>query len=216
MAIKVIIVDDHPLVRQGVASMLSSGEGVDVVAQYSSSGQLMAGLRQQQADVVLLDLQLAEGSSESVLPQLKASFASVRILVLSSNDNVHNIKMVLSKGADGYLLKNTGQEFLATAIKEVMVADGVRKVLSPEVEALLRKLGDRDRALLSRADQLTAREKDILQLIGQELTSQEIGERLHLSHRTVESYRLVLMQKLDVRNMVGMVKKAIMLGLIKD
>lgn len=134
--------------------------------------------------------------------------------MLSSNDNIHNIKLLLNNGADGYLLKNTDQSTLIQSIKDAVNKSIKKPIVSPETENQLKLLSEKNKTHFNNAQHLTPREKDVLQLIAQELTSQEIGEKLHLSQRTVESYRLMLMQKLDVKNMVGMVKKAIMLGLI--
>lgn len=153
--------------------------------------------------------------SSTILPRSKEKYPAVKILILTSNDNIHNIKLLLNKGADGYILKNTEQDFLIQAIREARYGDRKEKVISQDVSQNLKKLIAKDKQFLFGTNQLTQREQEVLQLIAQELTSQEIGRRLHLSQRTVESYRLILMQKLDVKNMVGMVKKAIMLGLIK-
>ena len=215
MKIKVILIDDHPLVREGVSSMLGQDEQLEIVARYATTTELLSGLKKQQADVILLDLQLAEGNSDFVIPVIKAGYPHIKILVLSSNDNIYNIKMLLNNGADGYLLKNTGQGDQRQFIKRVWSGEG-QPVVSPEIHSLLKSLSDKRNVQFSGVQQLTPREVEVLQLISQELTSHEIGEKLHLSQRTVESYRLLLMQKLHVKNMVGMVKKAIMLGLVKN
>lgn len=214
MSIKVIVTDDHPMVRMGVVTMLQSQPDIEILAQYESATQLLNGLVHVQPDIVLLDLQLSDANGESLIPVIKEKYPLIKILILTSNDNIHNIKLLLNKGANGYILKNTEQDFLIQAIKRVYESDTKVKVISDEVNANLKKLIAKD-AVLYNANQLTPRELEVLQLIAQELTSHEIGQKLHLSQRTVESYRLILMQKLDVRNMVGMVKKAILLGLIK-
>lgn len=215
MKIKVILIDDHPLVREGVSSMLDRDEQLEIVARYATVAELLNGLKKQQADVILLDLQLAEGNSDFVIPVIKAAYPHIKILVLSSNDNIYNIKMLLNNGADGYLLKNTGQQDLQKFIKKVWSGEE-GPVVSPEIHGLLKSLSDKKNVPFNGIQQLTPREVEVLKLISQELTSHEIGERLHLSQRTVESYRLLLMQKLQVKNMVGMVKKAIMLGLVRN
>ncbi len=216
MRIKIILVDDHPLVREGINSMLQLNEQIEVVARYAGTSELLNGLKKCTVDLILLDLQLKEGNSDGVIPVIKEQYPLVKIVILSSNDNIHNIKLLLNKGVDGYLLKDTEQKELIRAIKDVCDEEKEKPIVSVEVANQLKKLAYKDHLFFNSAQHLTPREKEVLQLIAQELTSQEIGERLHLSQRTVESYRLMLMQKLDVKNMVGMVKKAIMLGLVKQ
>lgn len=215
MKIKVILIDDHPLVREGVSNMLGQDEQLEIVASYATTSELLNGLKSQQADVILLDLQLVEGNSDFVIQVIKTSYPHIRILILSSNDNIYNIKMLLNNGADGYLLKNTGEKHLRQFIKRVW-SGKEQPVVSPEVHNLLQSFSNKRNIQSIGAQYLTPREVEVLQLISQELTSHEIGKRLHLSQRTVESYRLLLMQKLQVKNMVGMVKKAIMLGLVNN
>ncbi len=216
MNIKIILVDDHPMVRLGVAAMLNNQPDFEILGQYEKITQLTASINALRPDIVLLDLQLSDGNSESLISNLKRDYPQIKILVLSSNDNIHNIKLILNKGADGYILKNTEQDFLVQAIRDVYHNDGKDKIISAEVAKNLKRLTAKDADFLSNPNYLTPREQQVLQLMARELTSHEIGALLHLSQRTVESYRLILMQKLDVKNMIGMVKKAIMLGLIKE
>lgn len=210
MKIKVIIVDDHELIRQGIVSLLGAEEDIDIVAAYSSGNSLVTGIEQHDADVVLLDLQLENENGLDWLLKIKEQYPAVKVLILSSNENVHNISLLLKSGASGYLFKNTRSRELAAGIRHVVKSD--TPYLLPEVAHFI---NSKNRSAAS-LNTLTPRELEVLQLIAKEFTSQEIAAKLGISPRTIEIYRLGLMQKMDAKNMVGMVKKAIMLGLIKE
>lgn len=210
MIIKVLVVDDHELIREGIVSLLSGETDIEIAATYSAGNALMTGIVQHKADVVLLDLQLEHENGLAWLLKVKEQFPAVKVLILSSNENIHNIGLLLKSGASGYLFKNTRMRELAAGIRHVMHHD--TPYLLPEVAQFIHSKNKS----LSSLNTLTPRELEVLQLIAKELTSQEIAAQLGISHRTIEIYRLGLMQKMDAKNMVGMVKKAIMLGLIKE
>lgn len=211
--IKVAITDDHPLLLQGVKNILDGREGFQVTGCYTSGGILLAALQKDQPDVLLLDLQLAgDPQGKDLIVRLRQDYPELRILVLTSNDNAYNIQIILNAGAQGYLLKNIEQDLLMEAIETIYKGE---EYLSPEVKNILLDSLRKDKSKKVGTESLTPRELDILRLIAEEKTSQEIGDMLHLSYRTIETYRLGIMQKLGVKNMVGMVKKAILLGIIK-
>lgn len=210
MKIKVLVVDDHELIRQGIVSLLAGEADIEIAATYSSGHALMTGIVQHTADVVLLDLQLENENGLDWLLKVKEQFPEVKVLILSSNENVHNISLLLKSGASGYLFKNTRTRELAAGIRHVMQSG--TPYLLPEVAQFINSKNKNAASL----NTLTPRELEVLRLIAKELTSQEIAAQLGISHRTIEIYRLGLMQKMDAKNMVGMVKKAIMLGLIKE
>jgi DNA-binding NarL/FixJ family response regulator len=139
MKIKIILADDHPMVRLGVATMLSNQPDFEILAQYEKTSQLMQGLYQLQPDVLLLDLQLSDGNSELIISDVKDQYPNIKILVLSSNDNIHNIKLILNKGADGYILKNTEQDFLVHAIRIAYGTKGNHKIVSDDIAQSLHK-----------------------------------------------------------------------------
>ncbi len=212
--IKVAITDDHPLVRAGFTSVLQTHPGIEVIDTYANGNTLLEGLKIRQPDVLLLDLNLSGNGPEGVdlIRLVKEHYPDIRILVLTSNDNLYNIQMMLNAGAEGYLLKNVEQQLLVKAIEKVYANEDF---LSPEVKDILLISIKKGSHKLSGKAALTEREIAILRLIAEEYTSQEISAKLHLSYRTVETYRLAIMQKLGVKNMVGMTKKAILLGIIK-
>ena len=206
-----MIVDDHQLVLEGIKSILRSYSHIEVIGSYTNGTQLLQALQSLRPDIVLMDLHLSgkpEGSELATLA--KQLYPDLKIIVLTSNDNIYNIQLLLNAGADGYILKNLEMGQIVEAIDKV---NSGSEYLSPEVKDLLIKhIRKHNHAGI---ESLTRRETEILKLIAEEYTSQEISEKLNLSNRTVETYRLGLMQKLQVKNMVGMVKKAITLGLIQ-
>ncbi len=210
MKIKIAITDDHPMVRDGLLSMLRPLEHIEVVGEYVDGRQLLDGLRQKQPDVLLLDFQLPGAGGEVLVPQLRKLYPKMRIIIVTSNSSIYNIKMMLNSGVCGYLLKSTDQELLVHAIEQVYQGNSF---VSPEVHNILNRLSTKVKDNIEISNGLTPREIDILRLIAEEKNSHEIAEELHLSYRTVENYRLGLMQKLEAKNMIGMVKKAIMLGI---
>lgn len=210
MSIKVIIVDDHELIRKGLITLLAAEQDIEVLAEYASGLSLLNGIQQLSPDVIVLDLQLPGDNGLNLLLRVKEHYPRLKVLMLSTNENIHTISLLLKNGANGYLFKDASASVLAGAIR--FVYEQEKPFLLPETERILRsKLKG-----AANHNALTPREVDVLQLIAQEKTSHEIADLLGLSYRTVEIYRLGLMQKLDVRNMVGMVKKAIMLGLIRE
>lgn len=192
--------------------MLHQCSHIQVIATYENGAALLEGLQRQQPDVLLLDVQLPDKNGDELTGIISRKYPSVRILILTSHDSIYYIKTLLRKGAKGYILKTSGQDFLVQAIETVFTG---KSFYSPEVNETLVQDTLKIKPPVSLFRQLTPREREILQLIYEEHTSHEIAEKLHISYRTVENYRLGMMQKLDSKNMIGMVKKALQLGLIK-
>jgi len=211
MKIKVAITDDHPGMLNGLRSMLQPYGHIEVTAAYERGAALLEGLKKKQPDVLLLDVQLPDITGDELTAIISRQYPEIRILILTSHDDIYYIKTLLRNGAKGYILKTSGQDFLVQAVETVYRG---KPFYSPEVQEQLVQETLQLRPPAP-AHNVTPREKEILQLIYEEYTSQEIADRLHISHRTVENYRLGLMQKLDSKNMIGMMKKALQLGLVK-
>ncbi len=211
--INVALVDDHPLLLNGICNVLQAEDDMFITGSYLTGTALLDALKHQPVDVLLLDLYLAsDPQGKELVKLIRRSFPRVRILVLTSNDNALNMRMALNAGAHGYLLKNVEQELLAEAVRTVYQN---QEYLSPEVKNILLQTVWKTGSGGTGTEKLTKRESEVLKLIAEEKTSHEIGALLHLSYRTVETYRIGIMQKLGAKNMVGMVKKAITLGLIQ-
>ncbi len=210
--ISIAIADDHPLLRHGLISMLSLHEHIHITGDYSSAESTLAGLALKQPDILLLDLSLPDMNGEDLAPHLLKKYPTMKIIILTSNNSAYSARILLDHGVQGYLLKNSEQHLLLEAIKNVHQGC---IFISPELQERVFKMAKQIKNDLISADNLTNREIQVLRLIADELTSQQIADKLGLSLRTVENYRMVLMQKLGAKNMIGMVKKGIMLGLIE-
>ncbi len=212
MGISVAIADDHLMVIKGIQVMLQASEDIKIIDIYNNGKQLMEGLKKRQPDVLLLDIQMPDANGEELTPFIMSSWPSICILALTNHDQSIHVQNMLKNGALGYLLKSTGQETLIEAIRSVY--KGVQFV-----DPALRAQFIQDMFLQQKKEaeipSLTPREHEILQLIGNNYTSQEIADRLFLSKRTVDHHRVSLLLKFDVKNASGLVKKAIEMGLIK-
>jgi len=211
MNIRINIADDHPMVINGIKEMVSHYKHIEIVNTYQNGTDLMNGLKNSLPDVLLLDIQMPGQSGDELTPLILKAYPSVRILAITNFDNTLYVNNMLQNGALGYLLKNTDEQTLISAIETVFQN---KQFLKPEMDEKLKEFRRQLKRQTSAKFSLTPREKQILQLIINECSSQEIAEQLNLSLRTVENYRLNLSLKLEVKNMAGLVRKAIMMGLV--
>ena len=207
--IKVAIVDDHQLFRQGLAVMLAAKENLEVVARYASAVDLLKHLRHEEIDVILLDIDMPELDGITATPQILAIKPKVKVIILSMHLSSNKIQEAVAAQVNGYLLKTSDDEEVAKAIGEVMNGrDYFAKEAHNELIASYRQKSDPNYV------ELTPREKDILKLVCEELNSQEIADRLFISKHTAETHRRNLLSKTGCKNSVGLVKYAIDNGLM--
>ncbi len=210
--IKVSITDDHPLVLEGIEKVLATIADIKVIATYNRGTQLLNDIKLNRPDVLLLDLQLPDISGRELSKKLLKAYPDLKILILSGVEGHNVIHDMTRLGCKGYLLKSgTNRDLLNEALHEVYKGN---LFLDPSVkQELFHEMltGKRKRDQI--AGKITEREREILELILQEMDNQEIAEELSLSIRTVENHRYNLLQKLDVKNTVGLVKAAIDLGI---
>lgn len=213
--IRVVLVDDHTLFRAGLRSLLAEMVQINVVAEASDGRDAVRLMHSQQPDVVLMDIDMRGLNGIDATKQIVETFPDARILILSMHQNATYVAKALEAGAAGYLLKDAATAELERAISalaqgETYLSPAVAKhVVTGYVERLAEKRG---KPLPH--EQLTARQREVLQLIAEEYTSKQIADRLHVSLKTVEAYRAQLMKQLHVSNVVGLVRYAIQLGLI--
>lgn len=212
MNINVDIVDDHNVVISGLQNMLQDFSHIQVVNVYNTGEALLAGLKKQQPDVLLLDIQLPDINGDVLAEKICSKYPAMGILAMTGFDTTYYVQNMLKRGALGYLLKNTTAAILVQAIETVYrgeryVDPSLRQQLIDDM--LLNKKQEFEQVLLTR------REQEILKLITEEYTSQEIAKKLFLSANTVENQRASLLQKLHCKNTAGLVKAAITLGLLK-
>lgn len=210
--ITVAIADDHPLVLNGVRHILSKSTDIALAESYKNGTELLAGLEKSQPDVLLLDIQMPGQTGDELAEIISRDFPKVRLLALTNLDNVYYIKLMLRKGVHGYILKTTEEDILLEAIRTVNRGD---TYLEPLLKEKVRQDNLQAKKQLSANLILSTREKEVLQYISSDLTSQEIAEKLFVSKSAVDNHRLNLLMKMGVKNVAALVKKAIQLGLIE-
>lgn len=214
--IRVLIVDDHAVVREGIRHVLSTDEGLEVVGEASDGGEALVLVHRFQPDVVVLDLSMPGISGLEVVAQLRADLPDTKVLVLSIHDQDEYVLESLRAGAHGYLLKDSSPAEIRSAIRRVFEGGSV---LSPDVARQLSSALQNERAQEERQQriaQLSAREREVLVEIAKGATTKEIAGRLGISPRTVESHREALTRKLGIRGVAGLTRLAIDLGLITE
>jgi len=210
-SISIAIIDDHEVVINGLKAMFAHSTDVTIVYSTTSGSELFEYLKSHQPQVILLDIQMPEISGIDICKQVHRLYPKVRMIAFSSFDDTHYIKQIIRSGASGYLLKNADQETILTAIKKVVegeeyIDESIKMILIQE------SISGQRRSMFDIP--LTKREKEILKLIADGLSNQEIADKLFISLRTVETHRFNLTQKLDVKNAAGLVKEAIKRGLV--
>ena len=199
MLTKVFIVDDHYMVIEGIRSLLQNEKNVEWMGHAMNADSCLAFLKQQLPDVILMDISMPDKSGIELCKEVKDKHPSVFIIGLSTFNQQSFIQKMMDNGASGYLLKNASREELIEGIETVMRG---KTYLSDEVSQVLRKNDD------SGAPVLTRREKEVLGLIAEGLTNNEIAAKLFLSSTTVDTHRKNLLAKLSAKNTAELVKLA--------
>lgn len=209
--ITVAITDDHVMVVEGLKTMLNNTEDVKIISTYYSVNDTIEGLQNTVPQVLLLDINLPDGNGIHLCKQLKEHYKNLKIIALSNYEDIAFIKQIIKNGANGYLLKNTNKLELITAIKTVT---NDQLFLPEKLQRMLLNdsLGKPTNSSFF-IPSLTRREKEVLELIVKEYTSEEIAENLFVTIKTVEAHRSNLIQKLGVKNVAGLVRVAIEKGL---
>jgi DNA-binding NarL/FixJ family response regulator len=201
----VVLVDDHALVRRGLAVLLRADGRHEVVGEAGNGEQALGVIDRERPDVVILDMSMPGIDGLETLRRLRRAPTSPRVLILSMHDESQLIAQAIADGADGYLLKDSMDDELFLAIESVL--RGQRYLAAAIDRARLNEV-------MSRPTALTSREREVLQLIANGFTTQEVAESLHISPHTATRHRANLMQKLDAHNQVELVRIAVGRGLI--
>lgn len=212
MSIKVVITDDHPLAVSGIKTLLNDFKHIEVINTYYSGKALLDGILHQQPDILILDILLPDMSGRELTPLIVKQYPKTRIIAITSLDAPAIVQSMMQSGCSGYLLKGADQQTLLKAIEAVYRGEEyIEPALKEHVMHYMFKNAKHNADVLK----LTPREKEILQLIVAEYTTQEIADKLFISFRTIETHRYSLLQKLGAKNIVGLVKIAIKLGLVE-
>lgn len=215
MAIRVVVVDDHTLVRQGIIGLLASQPDIDVAGQAGDAREALAVIASVSPDVVLMDIAMPGRSGLDATRQIRERFPAVQVIVVTIHDREDYLYQALRAGAAGYVLKGAEVQDLLEAVRaaqrgEVYLFPSVTKKLVADY--LRRTLAGEDRTTY---DGLSDREREILGLIAQGLTTNAIAAALYLSPHTVQSHRDHIMAKLDLHSKAALIKYAITRGLIE-
>ena len=200
--VKVVLVDDHRIVLDGLVSLLESDPDFVILAALGSGEQVLEFLQQDQPDILVTDYSLPGISGLELARTVKRDFPKIKIVALSMHDEAHLVRGILKEGVDGYLLKNIQQFELKNALKQIMLG---MPYVSPEITKLL--MNDLNHPTEENA-LLTDREKDILRLISKEFSNKQIAEKLFISERTVETHRKNIFRKTNTTSLVGLIKFA--------
>jgi DNA-binding NarL/FixJ family response regulator len=213
-AIRVVLADDHALVRAGIRALLEKLPGIEVVGEADNGRQALELIKTSAPNLILLDISMTQLGGLEALPRIVKDFPAVKVLILSGHANEEYVLRALRCGAAGYMLKEAAAEELELAIKAV--AQG-KTYLSPSVsrtvvESYLQRAAGEEGPI----EQLTARQREVLQLIAEGKNTKEIAGTLDISVKTVEAHRLQLMARLDIHDVPGLVRYAIRSGLVSS
>ncbi len=213
--IRLLLVDDHTLVRQGIRSLLETQEDIEVVAEASGGHEAIAKAAEFHPDVILMDLAMPDLNGMEATQQIKGEHPEIQVLALSMHGTDDYLFRVLESGASGYVLKEAEAAELTAAIRAVHAGGAYiyPSLAKRLIEQFLLRVGSGEER--SSYDTLTVREKEILGFIGDGLTNEEIADRLSLSIHTVQTHRSNTMEKLGLHNRAQLVTYAARVGLIR-
>ncbi len=206
---RLLIVDDHPVMRMGLTSLINSKDHLEICAETGSAKAVLGLVEEHDPDLVLLDLTLPDGHGLEVLKDLSAMHPDVPVLILSSNDESVYAERALKAGARGYIMKEAAAAHLIDAVGSVLSG---RLYVSPQMSQLIvASFSGRSQSPSgsSPTSNLTDRELEVFQLIGEGKTSREISTHLGISVRTVDAHRAHIKEKLDLPNASVLVRKAV-------
>ncbi len=214
--IKIAIADDHQIMIDGLKSIIGKEEELELVFEANDGKMLLKLLEKNKLDMIILDIDMPEMNGLEATVAIKKQYPDIKILILSMYQEKALIEKALLNGVDGYVLKNTDQEKLVKAIRDVSLG---KKYLSGRIKEILKNDHNVEpKAPLIRNEllnTLTERELEVLKQIAQGYSNKEIGTRLEISHRTVDTHRTNVMQKLNIHNIANLIKVAFENGLIR-
>ncbi len=214
---KILIADDHQMVRKGIATLLSDTPELTIIGEAKTGREVLNFLEQNETDVVLMDITMPEMNGIEATKQISAQYDNVKVLAISMYDEYDYIQSILKAGAFGYILKDADKEELLIAIRKLLqgknyYSDKVLAKITSKV-AYERKA---EEGKIAYEPTLTKRELEVIGLVAKEYTNQEIADMLNVSHRTVDTHKRNLLKKLKVKNVVGLVKYAFKHNLIEQ
>ncbi len=211
--IKILLVDDHQIIIDGLKSLLNDTEGIRVVSDSNNGKNAIELLEVLDIDVILMDIDMPVMNGLDAAKIIKENKPDIKVVMLSMHSEKAMVKDLINIGIDGYLLKNSSKEELIDTIEKV---SGGEKYFSSDItlSLLAEDNTQMEKDSLAKGINLTTREVEIIKLIAEGFTNKEIGQKLFISHRTVDTHRTNLMKKLEVNNVAGLISYAIKKGIV--
>ena len=209
--IKILVVDDHPIMRDGIRALLGLYDDIEIVGEASEGKEALEKIREMAPDVVIMDIAMPGMDGLEATRQIRKKHPKIKVLILTQYDNKEYITSVIKAGASGYVLKRALGSELVSAIRAVKRGESF---LYPSAAAVLIEDYLQKAREEEPYDQLTAREREILKLIVEGNTSKKIADMLFLSLKTVQGHRLKMMEKLNIHNRTELIKFAMRKGLV--
>ncbi len=212
MSLKILLADDHKIVRDGLKSLIKKEVGMAVVGEADNGRKTVELARDLEPEIIIMDISMPDLNGVEATRQILADSPDVKIIALSMHSDKRYVKAVLSAGASGYLLKDSAFEELVEAIRTV---DTGRFYLSAGIAGVVVKdyVGSQANKDVLTSDILSAREREVLQLLAEGKSTKEIASDLYVSVKTIETHRQNIMQKLDIHTIAGLTRYAIREGL---
>ena len=213
--INVLIADDHKLFAKLVSTLLQASDDINVVGIANDGEEVLEQIGKKKVDIILLDINMPKLDGMQAMKEIVHDYPKIKIIILSSHNEAWLIQKVLKQGASGYITKSADDEEVLEAIFKVFKGENYcsKESLNSIINSITHQHEEEEPNNLY--NQLTVREKEILKLISDELTSGEIADKLNISPRTVETHRKKLLQKLGVKNTVGLIKVAMQADLLE-
>jgi DNA-binding NarL/FixJ family response regulator len=209
---RVLLADDHALVRAGIQALLEKISDVEVVGEARTGREALELVKSKLPNLVLMDIAMTELGGLEALPRIVKDFPGVKVIILSAHANEEYVIRALRSGAAGYLVKDAATAELELAIRSVTEE---KTYLSPSISrTVINSYLERVGGQLSPLEQLTPRQREILQLLAEGRNTKEIASDLDISVKTVESHRLQLMERLNIHDVPGLVRYAVRSGLV--
>lgn len=203
--VKLLVVDDHPMLRGGIVSLFNSAENLEVIGEAANGAEAIQCVQKDKPDVVLMDINMDGKLDVLTTEEIKTKWPDVKVVAFSMHEEVQVIRRMLKAGASGYLLKNASHQELVKAIETVQRGESY---YSQEVVEIMTNSLSPDGEDMSNIV-LSNREKQVLHYVAKEYTNQEIADKIDISLRTVETHKRNLIKKLRVKNVVGLVRFAL-------
>jgi len=213
----VIIVDDHPLLRAGLKSLLQSVESYSIVGEVGTGESALTLAAELQPDLMTLDLSLPDQNGLGVIRRILTASPATAILVVSTHTKFEYVSAAFRAGARGYLVKEAAADLLLKALDTLLLGDTyLDAAIAVEVAGRLGGVAQNGKDHLARYEKLTRREQEVLRLVAEGLSSKAIAERLFISHKTVENHRANIKAKIGLRNTVEILRFAVRYGLVES